>query len=330
MLKKRILSLVICILFTLSLSTVALAKNSGGGGKSSGGKSSSSSSNANSSGSKSGSGSEDGSVSNSGDTVNEEDTANVTATEEDQQVDEAEDGAETGDGDDAAASAGKENKKQLKTQAKEQLKEQVKAKIQERVETTNSGEVTGTGLAVKVKVRGYELQSDVPPVIKSGRTLIPVRAIMNGMGADVAWDAETPEIVTITKDGTTVVLTLGSNVITVNGVEQTMDVPAQLISNRTFVPIRFVAQALNMNVGWDEETGTVDIGDGTETGEEEGAEETTGQETGDTSESDNSDTVTGDETDTDTGEGTVTEDTSTDSGEAVTGKTTETETETQS
>lgn len=125
------------------------------------------------------------------------------------------------------------------------------AETRERVETRK-----GPG----VKVKGKEIKFDVPPVIKEGRTLIPVRAIMNGLGAEVKWD-EAAKTVTVTKGDVTVVITLGSNVISVNGVEQAIDVPAQLISNRTFVPVRFVAQALKMNVAWDEETETVGIGD---------------------------------------------------------------------
>lgn len=140
-------------------------------------------------------------------------------------------------------------------------------------------ESAGTRKVPAVKVRGKELKFDVPPVIKEGRTLIPVRAIMNGMGAEVKWD-EATKTVTVTKGEITVVIALGSNIITINGVEQTMDVPAQLISNRTFVPIRFIAQALNMNVGWDEKTGTVEIGDGD--GETSETNPESGDVTGDT------------------------------------------------
>lgn len=115
-----------------------------------------------------------------------------------------------------------------------------------------------------VKVKGKEIKFDVPPVIKEGRTLIPVRAIMNGLGADVKWD-EAAKTVTVTKGDVTIVITLDSNKISVNGVEQAIDVPAQLISNRTFVPVRFVAQALKLNVAWDGETETVEIGENGQT-----------------------------------------------------------------
>ncbi|KYH30853.1 copper amine oxidase N-terminal domain-containing protein [Neomoorella mulderi] len=83
---------------------------------------------------------------------------------------------------------------------------------------------------------------NVPPVIKSSHTLIPVRAITEGLGATVNWD-EATIAVTITKNGVTVVLILGSTEVTVNGAKMNLDVPALLISNRTFVPLRFLSAA---------------------------------------------------------------------------------------
>lgn len=102
---------------------------------------------------------------------------------------------------------------------------------------------------VKVFVEGKKPQFDVPPVIKDGRTLIPVRAIVNTMGASVDWDPET-ETVTIVKDDITITLQVGSNVVNVNGEETTIDVPATIIDGRTMVPGRFVSEAFNALVHW--------------------------------------------------------------------------------
>ena len=110
----------------------------------------------------------------------------------------------------------------------------------------------------RIQINGRHVNFDVPPVIKEGRTLIPVRAITNGLGAEVLWDAKT-QTITITRDDTKIVLKLESMEFTVNGVKQVMDVPAQLISNRTFVPLRFIAQALGDRVKYDNATGDIDI-----------------------------------------------------------------------
>ncbi|WP_338825823.1 hypothetical protein MTBGP_21400 [Moorella thermoacetica] len=102
---------------------------------------------------------------------------------------------------------------------------------------------------VHVRLHGQEVDWAVPPVIKEGRTLVPVRALCNGLGAAVDWDPDTRTI-TITKGDTVVKLALDSRVFTVNGQEQVLDVPAQLISNATFVPLRFVSQALGEKVNY--------------------------------------------------------------------------------
>ena len=108
-------------------------------------------------------------------------------------------------------------------------------------------------------VNGEELASDVPPVIKDGRTLVPVRALTTALGADVKWNPET-HVVTITKNGMTIELKLGSDIVTVNGKEMKIDVPAENLNNRVVVPIRFIAEIFHQKVEWDEDTGSIIIG----------------------------------------------------------------------
>lgn len=120
-------------------------------------------------------------------------------------------------------------------------------------------------MKVHVRLHGQEVQWPVPPVIKEGRTLVPVRALCNGLGATVDWDPETSTI-TITKGDTVIKLALDSRVFTINGEVQELDVPAQLISNSTFVPLRFVSQALRQQVNYQPEADDgagVDIVSGT-------------------------------------------------------------------
>jgi hypothetical protein len=119
-------------------------------------------------------------------------------------------------------------------------------------------------LEERIRVRGMNLKFDVPPVIKEGRTLIPVRAVMNGLGAQVEWNGET-KTVTITRGDKVIVLNLATGETTVNGEVITIDVPAQSINNRTFVPLRFIAQTLGETVNYDDNTGDISIGDETTT-----------------------------------------------------------------
>ena len=115
------------------------------------------------------------------------------------------------------------------------------------------------GLEDSIKVRGVNIDFDVPPVIKEGRTLIPVRAVMNGLGAEVKWD-EVARTVTITRDGKIIILNIVNGAAFVNGKKLELDVPAQIINNRTFIPLRFIAESLGEKVEFVEETGEINIG----------------------------------------------------------------------
>lgn len=172
---------------------------------------------------------------------------------------------------DAPGSAGKEKGKIVTQLAEnEELSEDEDENKDETEAQPVENQAKNRGQAKKleerIKVRGMNLKFDVPPVIKEGRTLIPVRAIMNGLGAAVEWD-EVDKTVTITRADKTIILNLlpdpdtGMFIADVNGETLELDVPAQLISNRTFVPLRFVAQTLGETVDFDEETGEIDIGD---------------------------------------------------------------------
>ncbi len=82
-----------------------------------------------------------------------------------------------------------------------------------------------------------------PAMIKEARTFVPFRAVGEAFGAEVEWDAAT-QSVTAELDGVTVVLTIGSPVYTVNGVEKTADVAPFIAGDGyTMVPVRLIAEA---------------------------------------------------------------------------------------
>lgn len=112
---------------------------------------------------------------------------------------------------------------------------------------------------IPVFIRGDEVKFDVPPVIKEGRVLIPVRAVTESLGADVDWDDET-KTVTITKGQNVIKLKLESNIIVVNGKEYEIDSKAQSVNSRIVVPVRYIAMMLGMKVDWDD-SGCVIIDD---------------------------------------------------------------------
>ncbi len=118
-------------------------------------------------------------------------------------------------------------------------------------ETPQTDEIT-------ILIDGEKLVCDQPPVIIEGRTLVPMRAIFEKLGAEVAWDGAT-STASGTKDGKTVSFVIGEAQIGINGVKSALDVPAQIVSSRTMIPARAVAEAFGCTVGWDGDTRTVII-----------------------------------------------------------------------
>lgn len=110
----------------------------------------------------------------------------------------------------------------------------------------------------RVLVDGRSVAFDVPPAIEDGRTLVPVRAIMEALGATVTWDAAA-QIVTATRAGFEVKLAIGHPIALVNGLPVQLDMPARISGGRTLVPLRFLSERLGYNVGWDGGTGTIHI-----------------------------------------------------------------------
>ena len=110
----------------------------------------------------------------------------------------------------------------------------------------------------KLISKSTNFKFDNPPVIKDGNTLIPLRALSEGFKAEVNYD-ESAKTVTIIKAETTIVLTLGESTATVNGKTVELGVEAELLNNSTYVPLRFIAEALGLEVEWNQEDGTIEL-----------------------------------------------------------------------
>ncbi len=90
----------------------------------------------------------------------------------------------------------------------------------------------------------------VMPTNISDRVLVPIRFIAECFGAKVSWD-ETTETAIIQCADQTISLTIGSKVMKVGDKSITLDVPADTMENRIFVPIRAVSEALGKDVFYD-------------------------------------------------------------------------------
>ena len=119
--------------------------------------------------------------------------------------------------------------------------------------------LTGTALAAESEV-GISVQlngefivfDDAVPEITNDRTFLPFRAVLEAIGAEVGYDAET-STVSAKRDGVDMSMVLGQNTAAVTQDGQTrtveMDVAAYVKNGRTYVPVRFVAEAFGCNVG---------------------------------------------------------------------------------
>mgnify|MGYP000927463070 CR=1 FL=1 len=102
---------------------------------------------------------------------------------------------------------------------------------------------------ITVVLDGKILSFEQNPFIENGRTLVPMRAIFEALGASVSWDGET-KTVTSQKENTTVKVTIDQAEMEVNGEKKVLDVPAKIVNDRTFVPLRAVSEAFGAKVDY--------------------------------------------------------------------------------
>lgn len=111
---------------------------------------------------------------------------------------------------------------------------------------------------ISVYVNGTELTLDVPPILENDRTLVPMRAIFEALGAEVSWYPEDETIVAVRGD-TTVYMQVDDWYMSVNDEWIRLDAPPRIVNDRTLIPLRAVAEAFGAQVGWDEATQTVTV-----------------------------------------------------------------------
>ena len=118
---------------------------------------------------------------------------------------------------------------------------------------------------VAVTIDGQYLSMDVPAQIMNERTMVPMRAIFEALGATVDWNGDNQQIhadageisilMQIDSPHMYVASDTRSDVIT-------LDQPPVIVEGRTLVPARAISEALDANVGWDGANSTVNIESG--------------------------------------------------------------------
>lgn len=114
---------------------------------------------------------------------------------------------------------------------------------------------------IKVLLNGEKINFDVQPQIIDDRTMVPMRAIFEALGAKVEWieHDEYRKEIKATKDGKTIVLWIGEIVMSIENADGSeheeiiLDVPPAIVDSRTLVPVRAVSEALDCKVDWNGE-----------------------------------------------------------------------------
>lgn len=113
-----------------------------------------------------------------------------------------------------------------------------------------------------VYLDGVKLSFDVEPFIENDRTLVPMRGIFEAMGANVVWEQSTKTVLATRKVDEVeklVVLQIGNTKAFIDENPTELDVAAKIVNDRTFVPIRFIGEALGVDVDWNDEDRAVII-----------------------------------------------------------------------
>ncbi len=124
-------------------------------------------------------------------------------------------------------------------------------------DTGSENDVDPNYIDIMVILDGNPLMfPDQTPIIVENRTLVPLRALFEALGAEVMWDDPT-QTVSAKKGDVEIKLPIGSHKVEINGAEVELDVPAQLVNDRTMVPLRFLSEAVGANVNWVDSSATV-------------------------------------------------------------------------
>jgi len=111
---------------------------------------------------------------------------------------------------------------------------------------------------ITVYIDGNAVTFDAPPRIVDGTTLVPMRKIFEEQGATIGFDPATSTI-TATKGAVTIRYAVGEKTALRNDESVALTTPGRIIGESTFVPLRFVSEALGATVGWEQRTRTITI-----------------------------------------------------------------------
>jgi len=129
------------------------------------------------------------------------------------------------------------------------VSDEVKAKVVADVASYQSQKPNQAG-SITLWLDGSQLHMDIAPEVRNERTMVPIRAVAEALGADVKWMQDTQQIV-MTRAGVTVTMTLNSTIATIDDKTIEMDVAPYANNGRTLIPVRYMAEFFGQKVDWD-------------------------------------------------------------------------------
>lgn len=113
---------------------------------------------------------------------------------------------------------------------------------------------------INIVINNNKIETPDAPYIKEERTLVPLRLISENLGIKVDWDNESRQVV-LKKGSDDILLPIQKDYYLVNGKKVATDISGEIKNDRTFVPVRLIAELFDRDVKWDNKTKTVLIND---------------------------------------------------------------------
>lgn len=111
---------------------------------------------------------------------------------------------------------------------------------------------------IRLMLNGWPLKMEVPPAVKNDRVMIPVRSLLESLGAEVDWDGDRYGVLA-TLDTRVIEMKIDNDRAVVDGEESLLDAAPFISGNRTLAPVRFLAETLGFKVSWDQAGRTVHL-----------------------------------------------------------------------
>lgn len=111
-----------------------------------------------------------------------------------------------------------------------------------------------------IKIEGNKIELEPLPQIKQSRTYVPIRSLIEdpALNGGISWKAEEKQVIINCRD-MLIDMRIGSQRVLVNGEAHYLDVAPYIYQGRTYIPLRFIAEAIGAKVSWNQKSREANI-----------------------------------------------------------------------